>query len=205
MQIPPLHAAPRERRCPATLGPAAALLGVLLLALTACRSSRHRLDDDPDHLPPDQTYFTQFTLHHERDVVRTTNYRRGAILPVNSEATLLSMDRNRITVHVPAMGRRLVVENVARHTDDDVRTAFDKVFGMEPVDLDRFSEEHRHAIREGRVVPGMDKDAVTAALGHPPRTGTPSLESNDWRYWQTRWNTFVVRFGEDGTVTEIVH
>lgn len=50
----------------------------------------------------------------------------------------------------------------------------------------------------------MRKEAVIAAIGYPPGTGTPSLEANEWRYWTSRFDTFIVRF-KDGKVTEIIN
>jgi hypothetical protein len=48
----------------------------------------------------------------------------------------------------------------------------------------------------------MSRNAVLAAIGYPPAIGTPSLESNDWKYWDSRFTTFVVHF-VDGSVQEI--
>lgn len=48
----------------------------------------------------------------------------------------------------------------------------------------------------------MSKDAVLVAIGYPPITRTPTLESDDWTYWSNRFNTFIVYF-ENGKVSRI--
>ena len=48
----------------------------------------------------------------------------------------------------------------------------------------------------------MSKKAVLVALGHPPAHATPSLESDEWKYWKSRWNTMIVIF-KNGKVAAI--
>lgn len=176
------------------------LFGILLAAcglLAACQGG-----GAPAAVPPGGTYYTQFTLQYEKDVFRTTNYRRGFVLPINSEVTLESMDSEEIVVEVKASGRRLVVQNVPKHTGETTRQAFGKLFGASPVDLSRFTEGERQAIQAGRAAVGMSRDAVIAALGHPPAVGTPTLETNPWKYWDSRFTTFVVRFDDTWHVAD---
>jgi len=72
-----------------------------------------------------------------------------------------------------------------------------------PVDLSRYDAEQRAAIEHGEALVGMDREGVLAAMGPPPAVGTLSLDSDAWKYWNTRFTTFVVQFGPDGRVTEI--
>ena len=41
------------------------------------------------------------------------------------------------------------------------------------------------AMREGRLVEGMTKEQTLIARGYPPAHQTPSLESNEWIYYDT--------------------
>lgn len=67
-------------------------------------------------------------------------------------------------------------------------------FGENPVDLSRFSTEEQAAIRAGRVEPGLSKEAVIVARGYPPAHKTPDLESDDWHYWNGRFNSRIYHF-----------
>jgi hypothetical protein len=40
-------------------------------------------------------------------------------------------------------------------------------------------------IRAGRLVPGMTKEQALIARGYPPAHRTPSLEANEWIYYDT--------------------
>lgn len=151
-------------------------------------------------VPPGGTLYTRFTLQYEKDSYRTTNYRRGLLLPINSRVTLVAVDSRRIVVRPESTGRRLTIENVPRHTGQGVEQAFHEILGTRPVDLSGWSEDVREAILAGRVEPGMDKQAVLAALGPPPAVGTPSRVSPEWKYWDSRFSTFVVQFDADGRV-----
>ena len=174
----------------------AALLGLLVAALAACHSP---IEGAP---PPGGTYYTQSTLQYEQGRYRTTNYRRGFVLPINTKVSLVSMDDAEIVVRIVDSGADLTVENVPKHTNDTTLGAFAKLFGAAPVDLSRFSEGEQQAIRAGHAQVGMSKDAVLAALGHPPAVGTPSLDEDTWKYWDSRFTTFVVRFDGSGHVVE---
>jgi hypothetical protein len=37
----------------------------------------------------------------------------------------------------------------------------------------------------------MSRNAVLAAIGYPPQHATPSLSSDEWMYWATRYDRFI--------------
>lgn len=163
----------------------------------------HGCKGAPVAVAPQGTYYTKYSLYFEKDVHRTTNYRKGVLLPINSKVTLLSSGRERIRVRIESAQRDLVIENVTKHTNDTLEEAFAKVFATEPVDLSAFSAEEREAIAQGKAIVGMSKDAVLAAMGPPPASGTLSLDSLEWRYWANMWSSFVVRFDSEGRVVDV--
>jgi len=182
------------------VGRAVVLVAAGLLAAVGALAACHSTPEGAP--PPGGTYYTQSTLQYEQGRYRTTNYRRGFVLPINTKVTLLSMDDDEIVVRILDSGAELVVENVPKHTNDTTVSAFSKLFGSWPVDLSRLSEAQQQAVRSGHAEVGMSKDAVIAALGHPPAVGTPSLDENAWKYWDSRFTTFVVRFDASGHVVE---
>jgi hypothetical protein len=52
-------------------------------------------------------------------------------------------------------------------------------------------------IEQGIIDDGMTKTEVKTAIGVPPAHRTPTLESNEWHYWQNRWVEWVVYFAND--------
>lgn len=49
----------------------------------------------------------------------------------------------------------------------------------------------------------MTKEEVLIARGYPPSHATLSLDSDQWRFWQNRWDTIIVQFN-NGTVETII-
>lgn len=186
------------------------LFAALALSAGGCRSgssgatSVGGAETGASAVPPawsGKTYFTQHGLRHEKDRYRTTNYQVGILIPVNSEVEVRAMDERSATLFVRPTGKELRVENVEKHTGLSMADAFAVSFGEQPVDLSRFTADEQRFIAEGRAEPGMRKEAVLAAIGRPPAVGTASLDSNEWKYWRTRFTTFVLRF-QDGVLVE---
>jgi len=173
------------------------------LGLSACAKQY-----TPGQLGPDvQTgtlYYTQFSLFQEKGRYRTTNYRRGFLIPINTPVTLVSIDSKRIEVKVNDGGETLIVENVPKHTNEDVPTAFRKLFGKRKVNLGQFTAAEQKLILGGKVDKGMSREAVLAAIGYPPAHMTPDLKGDDWTYWSNRYDRFIVRF-KGNRVAEIVN
>ncbi len=177
-----------------------AALAALALALGACRNVREAVVGEPAVAPAvwsGKTFFTRHGLRHEKDRWRTTNYQVGILVPVNTEVEVRSMDARRATLFVRPSGPELLVENVEKHTAKSMADAFADLCSEQPLDLSRFTADERRFIAEGRAEPGMRKEAVLAAIGPPPAIGTPTLDSNEWKYWRTRFTTFVLRFEGD--------
>lgn len=145
--------------------------------------------------------YTQFSLMYEKNVHRTTNYRKGVLLPVNSEVLLLKKTGKSIVVALEG-GQQLTIENIENYSGENIDGIFARTLSAQKVDLTPFSEMERNAIAAGEVKVGMSKKAVIVAIGYPPKHKTPSLQSNQWRYWRNRFGTFVVHF-ENDRVSEI--
>ena len=174
------------------------LFGLAVFGAISCKT----IDPDtlPSHMTLGQTYYTQYSLKYEKGRHRTTNYRKGMLLPVNSEVTLTKIDRKRVFVTIGSSGQELIIENVPKHTNTDAYQAFDRIFAPNKVDLSGFTADERNNIMSGAVAAGMRKKAVLVAIGFPPEVETPNLDMNQWKYWANRWNTFIVHFEGDRVV-----
>ncbi len=178
---------------------------LILLGLTGCPKA---FKGGESSLPPDVTlggkYYTQYSFQFEKNRHRTTNYRKGFLVPVNTPVELLSWGRKGFMIRVLPNGPDLEIENVQKHTGDTVVQAFHKMLARQPLNLKQFTRAERKLIEEGKVAPGMSKKAVIAAIGYPPITQTPTLDMDEWRYWASRFDTFIVRF-KNGKVKQIVN
>jgi len=140
--------------------------------------------------------YTQFSLFYEDKVHRTTDYRSGTFLPVNTEVIFVKANKREIHVALPD-GTDLKIENVEKYSGENINGIFHRTLGKTPVDLTRFSAKEKTSIEAGEVEPGMSKDSVIVSLGYPPKHQTPTLKGNQWRYWRNTFGTFVVHFEDD--------
>jgi hypothetical protein len=184
-------------------------LGILLSAL-ASASSLASLREAKSG----ETYYTQFSLFHDRHVHETTNYRRTVLVPINTPVifenydTLTGEQRERkwhpvypqIVVKLPD-GTELFVENVQKYSREDLNGIFSRTFGKNKVDLTSFTPLEKTNILEGQVAEGMSKAAVIRAMGYPPKHRTPNLSSDNWVYWSNRFGSFEVHFREDKVIS----
>lgn len=178
---------------------------LLMLTMTLTGVSCNRTIK-PEELPPSiqlgGEYYTQFVIRYEKGTHMTTNYRRGAAIPVNTKVKLLKMTEKTIEVEVLPNRMQLTIKNAIKHTNDDTFQAFAKLFNKKPVDLSVFTPFERQHIHDGTVAEGMSKKAVLTAIGYPPQIETASIDSDQWTYWSSRFNKFIVYF-ENGKVIRI--
>lgn len=159
----------------------------------------------------DGSNFTQYNIWYESpEKVFSTNYQRGAMIPAGTEVR---------DVFVKSKGRNKYVEFTLADSDLRVRVYWvkkhdpansieklaDRLIGERNFEklVEGFSEKEVAAIKSGEVVRGMCKDAVLVAQGYPPSRATPSLESHEWRYWQSRFDSILISF-EGGVVASIL-
>ena len=154
----------------------------------------------PANIQIGSSYYTQFALQFEKNIYSTANYRVGVMLPINSKVQLLEINKKIIRVNVEKFGHELLIKNGAKYTGGDSIVAFNQIFATKKVALTQFTKAERLQIEKGTVNKGMRRKAVLAAIGFPPKHATPSLEYDDWMYWQSKWNKFMVRFKNDRVV-----
>ena len=176
-------------------------LFLVILSLVSCKRTL-KPEEIPAHIVVGDTYYTQFVIRYEKGTYLTTNFRRGAVIPVNTPVKLLNITNKTIEVEVDNSSQKLLVKNAEKHTGDDVFRAFDKLFAKNKINLSQFTRLEREHINSGTVAKGMRKSAVIVAIGYPPITETMNLDSNVWVYWSGRFNRFNVHF-KNGKVSRI--
>lgn len=172
------------------------ILVVCVAGFAGCR--KHiKPSELPDNISTGEVYYTQFNIFQEKNHFRTTNYRVGSLIPINSPARLVSIDNKDIVVELLDTHQTLTIDNMQKHTNETSVQAFQKIFKVTKVRLDSFTSEEKKNILAAQVKKGMSRRAVLAAIGYPPITETPSLDGGQWTYWSNRFNRFIVRFKGD--------
>jgi hypothetical protein len=64
-------------------------------------------------------------------------------------------------------------------------------------------EKIRRAIESARVTPGMTREQVIVAVGHPMSSENPHLDAPLWKYWLWSFSRFDVHFDGEGRVVKV--
>ncbi|MDP0499205.1 MAG: hypothetical protein Q7P63_03810 [Verrucomicrobiota bacterium JB022] len=190
-------------------GPAAAIPSPTRTRPAEARSAQ-RMTADLDRLGPPQitpkigeTYYTRFTFKYEGDEFPTTNYWRGALVPINTKVQLLEIDDDSFDLLIEETGMTVEVENVEKYSKRSVLQYAQLMLADRPTSLSQFPEEIQQAIQMGDPRPGMTKEQVIYARGYPPAHQTPSLKSPEWMYWYSRFNKRAFHFNANGILSNI--
>ncbi len=159
--------------------------------------------DDASVLPPviepvaGKEYFTRYTFAYEDDEWPTTNYRRGAIIPINTKVTFVGYGKDGFTLKFADSDVVLKVENVEKYSRRSVVQVAKEMLSETPTAIEKYGKDMEAAIKSGTLRLGMTKTQVLLTRGYPPGHETPSLESPLWKYWSSRFVVHSLAFEGD--------
>ncbi|MCA9603499.1 MAG: hypothetical protein KC417_15815 [Myxococcales bacterium] len=144
-----------------------------------------------------QNVYTQTNLHiDERGNLWSMNYIEGTVLPrctavhidaVSTKKLVFTVQSSRVSYEY-AFDRRHMKEEIPQHLNRYFGPACD---AEKPASM---GEADQAGIRDGRIYAGMSKEGVLMAVGYPPPSRNPTLESNTWVYMKNRKNTLEIIF-----------
>ena len=123
----------------------------ILVNLTACQNMAKEPVKLPENVQLGEKYYTQVTMYYEKGRYRTTNYRKGTFIGVNTQVELLEISPKSIKVRLLPGNQELLIVNVPKHTGDDVYQAFDKLLAKTKISLSQFSSLEQKNIKTGSV------------------------------------------------------
>ena len=171
----------------------------IILLLLTFHSSLVVANEDID---TNQTYYTLHSFRHEKGRHLTTNYQRGAFVPVNTKVKILAFDEDEIILKLLKSDQEVAIVNVFKYSQASTKQIFKRMFSKKKTTLGKISKKMKKNIKWGIAKTGMSKKQVLIALGYPPGHQTPSTEMDQWRYWKNRFNTMMLYF-DDGKLSRI--
>ena len=176
------------------------LYAFMLTTMCACVSSTQ--------IAKSTSYYTKANIWYENAArIFSTNYHVGCILPVGTKINILRANKELI-VFRDERGATYTIYYMAKFNGANVQSYLDFYFSEENVlqsaEYKAFTEEEKANIAQGSLKEGMSKAASLMAYGIPPSHRTPSTDAPVWTYWVNRFDTTVVTFGSDDTITKIV-
>jgi hypothetical protein len=148
-------------------------------------------------------YYTRINIWYENpNDILSTNYHRGAILPVGTKVGIHSIKNRRIQFTPEGSGRLFTIVHSSKTSTITTEELFKRYFSTEPVgigigDYQQVTEADRENIKNGIIAVGMSKKAVLMSYGYPPTHRTPLLTSDIWHYWYARLHQIIVYFKDD--------
>ena len=153
-----------------------------------------------------KTFYTKANIWYESlDKIYSTNYHRGAILPVGTRVVIKKVGSKYIKF-TDNDGVDYRILYVKKHSPGvSVWDHFDRYFSEEdPMRtggaFEKFTKAEQEQIKLGEIAEGMSEDAVIMAYGYPPPIKTPNLKSRSWIFMLSRFTTQIVQFKDDKVV-----
>src|SRR5690606_23581052 len=141
-----------------------------------------------------ERYFTRVSFFYERGKHLATNYSRGVAVPANTEIELTDLDDESFDIRIADSGLEIKIVNVEKYTGMSARDLAARYLSEQRADLDRLPKEARAAVKSGELRLGMTKELALLARGYPPIHETPSVESDRWVYWTSRFVKLTIVF-----------
>jgi protein phosphatase len=136
--------------------------------------------------------------------ITTTNYHKGTMLPAGTPIKISQVNLREIAFSCKTPGTQYTLLP-SRHVRESLQSLQHRYFTeQDPLQAEpyqHFTQTEKDAIRDGKIVKGMSKEAVLMAYGYPPSHKTATLEANAWFYWIESRN-FEVDF-QNGKVAEL--
>lgn len=93
---------------------------------------------------------------------------------------------------VPKWHPNKTIKNYVKYLHSE-KTFEELTIGMNELEIE--------AIKQGKIIVGMSKEAVLLSYGIPAEHRTPNLESNKWRYWMNKRKQKIIYFYDNRAVT----
>ena len=144
---------------------------------------------------------TLTNLHYDpaKTVFYSQNMQMPALLPMCTAVTVGARTPDEITFTVDSTKVLYTYELRSKATPEGLDSNFARYFGpaCDSAAVRALSDLDRRGIKTGQALVGMTKQGVIFAIGYPPKSHTPSTDGNAWRYWHSRFDTFLVYFDAD--------
>jgi hypothetical protein len=150
-----------------------------------------------------KAYYTKTNVWYENpNKILSTNYHRGAILPIGTKVIIHSIKGEKIQFTPDGSAQMFTIINDRKTSTISTDELFNRYFSVEAVqagagDYYQATEADRENIKKGIITLGMSRKAVLMAYGYPPTHKTPLLTSDIWHYWYARPSEVNVYFKDD--------
>jgi hypothetical protein len=185
-----------------TLAAGGARAGILRNVLASIGLTQRAPDPKSGSGLPRQGYAC-CVLHYDGDWISDGNYASLPMIPIGTPVEVLSYGRNRAYVKVDGKPMRL-----GHDLGRDQESLDDWVKKLVVADdprprLGAYPRTVQAAIREGKLVVGMTRDQIIAAVGYPTTNENFSLTTPVWRMRRSEREEYELHLGGDGRLESV--
>lgn len=180
-------------------------LSLVALALaTGCRSSGDPVAEELLDTPVYTRVGMHFDANRGRFLMYSSNYISMAhYLQPGTKLTLKKVSRKGFEL-VDDDGSDYVISYIPKHSKMPMAEWRELHFAESPAKLPgSFTDDELDGIQNGEVRVGMSRAAVFLAIGYPPRSNNPSMESKVLKYELRRFMSRSIRFDDNDKVEQI--
>jgi hypothetical protein len=142
-------------------------------------------------------------LHYDGDWISDGNYSSLPMIPIGTPIEVVSYGHNRAYVKVDGKDMRLG-HDLGRDQESLQDWVNKVVVAEDPRPrLTGYSSTVQAAIREGKVVIGMNRDQVIAAVGFPTTNENFSITIPIWRMRRSEREEYELHFNGDGRLQNV--
>jgi len=181
------------------------VLGIFLaFFLSGCGSVPEVTMDDGTPLMGGSAVYTLTNLHPDpmNNRLFSINYQQAGFIPRCTPVEITDLKSDVMTFSADGSEYTYIFHGASGDFGENITLYFGS--SCDENAADSLSEIDREGIAEGKAKVGMSKAGIQLAIGYPPPHQTPSLDADFWRYWQNRFNTFILEFDSSGKVTQII-
>lgn len=148
--------------------------------------------------------YTCCNLHYDKDWISDANWGQLPMIPAGTPIKVVSYGSNRAAVEID--GKPFRIGQDYGRNEESLETYIAKLIvkSSPKAKIAAYPQKVRAAVKDGRILPGMNREQVIVAVGYPPTHKTPLLKSSVWHLWQSRAGRYEVHWTSKGTVDKVV-
>jgi outer membrane protein assembly factor BamE (lipoprotein component of BamABCDE complex) len=156
----------------------------------------------PPEPEPEPEYYVAHNIWYEAagDDIDSANYQKGFRIPPGTPVSNLRKKGRSVSFTDTKSGLDHRVKFVRKHhpqkSSEDVWERMFTTKTFEELTQGLNADEIDH-IQKGTVGKGISKRAVLISLGYPPESKTPAITVDRWRYYNHRYDSYLVHFEGD--------
>jgi hypothetical protein len=147
--------------------------------------------------------FACCNLHYSKDWINDGNYAELPMISAGTPIEVVSYGKDRAYVNIDGKPMRLGHDYGRDQESLEVWVNKIVVSADPRPRMASWPKPIRDAVYEGKLVVGMTREQVIAAVGYPLTSENVTLDQPTWRMWRSSHGEYQVNFRADGRVRSV--